>query len=91
MKYCVCVYTYMYILWGFPSGSVVKNLPAMRSCRRHKFDPWVGKISWRRAWKPTPLFLPGESCGQRSLAGNSPWGHKESDTTEVTTPMHTYL
>ena len=62
---------------GFPGGSLVKALPAMRSCRRHKFDPWVGKISWRRTWKPTPLFLPGESHGQRSLAGNSPWGHKE--------------
>ena len=34
---------------------------------RHKFDPWVGKISWRRAWQPTPVFLPGKSHGQRSL------------------------
>ena len=41
-------------------------------CRRHKrrgFDPWVGKIPWRRAWQPTPVFSPGESHGQRSLAG----------------------
>ena len=38
--------------------------------------------SWRREWQPTPIFLPGESHGQRSLAGFSPWGHKESDTTE---------
>ena len=48
-------------------------------CRRHKrhgFDPWVGKISWRRAWQPTPVFLPGESHRQRSLAGYSPWGHR---------------
>ena len=37
---------------------------------------------WRREWHPTPVFLPGESHGQRSLAGYSPWGHKESDTTE---------
>ena len=50
-------------------------------CRRHKFEPWVGKIPWRRAWQPTPVFMPGESRGQRSLAGYSPWGHKESDTT----------
>ena len=53
---------------------------------RHKrlgFDPWVGKIPWRRAWQPTPVFLPGEVHGQRSLVGYSPWGHRESDTTEV--------
>ena len=51
-------------------------------CRIPGFDPWVGKISWRRKWQPTPVFLPGESHAQRSLAGYSPWGHKESDTTE---------
>ena len=45
-------------------------------CKRLGFDPWVGKVHWRRAWKPTPVFLPGESHGQRSLAGYSPWGHK---------------
>ena len=40
-------------------------------------------MHWRRKWQPTPVFLPGKSHGQRSLAGcNSPWGHKESDTTE---------
>ena len=55
--------------------------------RRHKkceFDSWVGKIPWRRKWQPTPVFLPGQSHGQRNLAGYSPWGHKESDMTEVT-------
>ena len=41
---------------------------------------------WRRAWQPTPIFLPGESHGQRSLAGYSPWGHKESDVTERLSP-----
>ena len=44
-------------------------------CRRHKrlgFSPWVGKIPWKRAWQPTPVFLPGESHGQRSLVGYSP-------------------
>ena len=46
-------------------------------------DPCVRKIPWRRAWQPTPVFLPGESHGQRSLVGNSPWDHKESDTTEA--------
>jgi len=48
------------------------------------FNPWVGKISWRRAWQSTPGFLPGESHGQRSLSGCSPKGHKESDMTEAT-------
>ena len=51
-------------------------------CRTPGFNPWVGEIPWRRAWLPTPVFLPGESHGQRSLAGYSPWGGKESDTTE---------
>jgi len=45
-------------------------------CRRHGFYPWVGKIPWRRKWQPLPLFLPGKSYEQRSLAGYSPWGHK---------------
>ena len=39
------------------------------------FHPWVGKNPWKREWQPTPVFLPGEVCGQRSLAGDSPWGH----------------
>ena len=43
---------------------------------------WIRKIPWRRKWHPTPVFLPGESHGQRSLAGCSLWGRKESDTTE---------
>ena len=62
---------------------MVKNLPA--NARRHRrpgFNPWVRKIPWRRAWQPTPIFLPEESHGQRTLAGYSPKGHKESDTTE---------
>ena len=45
-------------------------------CRRPRFDPHVGKIPWRRAWLPTPVFLPGKSHGQRSLVGYSPWGHR---------------
>ena len=64
---------------------MVKNLPAMQefdpACRR-EFDPWVGKISWRREWQPTPEFLPGKPHGQRSLGDYSPWGHKELDITE---------
>ena len=70
--------------WGFPGGASGKE-PA-RQCRRRRrrgFDPQIGKIPWRRAWQPTPVFLPGESCGQRSLAGYGPWGgrvgHDRSD------------
>ena len=51
-------------------------------CRRHKrlgFNPSVMKIPWSRKWQPTPVSLPGESHGQKSLTGYSPWGHKESD------------
>ena len=48
------------------------------------FHPWFGKIPGRSAWLPTPVFLPGESHGQRSLGGYSPWGCKERDTTEAT-------
>ena len=47
-----------------------------------RFNPWVGKIPWRRAWQHTPVFLPRESHEQRSLADYGPWGHKESDMTE---------
>ena len=50
--------------------------------RRPGFDPWVGKIPWRRKWQFTPVLLPGKSHGQRSLVGYRPWGRKESDTTE---------
>ena len=45
----------------------------------------LGELPWRREWQPTPVFLPGEFHGQRSLAGYSPWGRKESDTTEPVT------
>ena len=51
-------------------------------CGQPGFDPWLGKIPWRRKCQPTPVVLPGESHGQRSLVGYSPWGRKESDTTE---------
>ena len=84
-------------LRGFPSGAGGEE-PACQ-CRRHKrhgFYPWIRKIPWRRKWHPTPVFFPGESHGQRSLAGYSPWslagyspwGRKESDMTEQLS-MHT--
>ena len=67
---------------GFPSGSEVKNLPATQDTERYRFDPWVGNIPWRRAWQPTPVFLPGKFHGQRNLMGYSPWHCKEPNTTE---------
>ena len=51
-------------------------------CKKPRFDPWVRKIPWRRKWQPTPVSLPGKSHGQWSLVGCSPWGRKESGTTE---------
>ena len=63
-------------------------------CRRLNnfgFDTWVGKIPWRRAWQPTPIFLPEKSHGQKSLAGYSPWGHKELDMTEATYHHHIFI
>ena len=62
---------------------MVKNLPAMQATpglipgsTLSQEDPW------RREWQPTPVLLPGEFHGQRSLVGYSPWGHRESDMTE---------
>ena len=52
---------------------------SLDTCKRHKrrrFNPWVGKIPWRREWQPTPVFLSGEFHGQRSLVSYSPWGRK---------------
>ena len=68
---------------AFPGGASGKESTCQRRrCRRWRFYPWVGKIPWRRKWQPTPVFLAGKSHGRRSLAGYSPWGHKESDMTE---------
>ena len=65
---------------GIPDSSDGKESAC--KCQRPGISPWVGKIPWRRAWQHTPVFLPGEPHGQRSLARYSPWGHKESDMTE---------
>ena len=69
---------------GFPGGGS-GNEPACQFCRhrRHRFRPWRRKTPWRRTQQPPPVFLPGQSHGQRSLVGCSPQGHKESDTTEA--------
>ena len=68
------------VFLGFPEGSDGKRI--CLQCRRPGFSPWVGKIPWRRTWQPTPVFLPGESHGQRSLAGHNPGGRKVSNKTE---------
>ena len=65
---------------GFSGGSVGKRI--CLQCGRLRFDPWVRKMLCRREWQPTPVFLPAEFHGQRSLVGYSSWGYKESDATE---------
>jgi len=64
---------------GFSLGSDGKEFACNAGPR---FDPWIGKIPWRREQQPTPVFLPGEFHGQRSLADYSPWVHNELDSTE---------
>jgi len=63
---------------------MVKNLPAMKETqvRSLGWEDGNGRREWRKEWLPTPVFSPEEFYGQRSLAGYSPWGHKESDVTE---------
>ena len=55
------------------------------------FNPWVRKIPWQRKWQPTLVLLPGKFQGQRSLGGYSPWGHKETDTTDHTRAHTHYI
>ena len=65
---------------GFPGGSVVKD-PPTNAGEEMQVPPWVRKIPWRRVQQPTPVFLPGESCGQRSLGGYSPLGRRSPTVT----------
>ena len=68
---------------GFPGGANGKEPACLwRRHKRLRFNPSFRKIPWRRTWQPTPVVLPRESHGQRSLVGYSSWGCKESDTTE---------
>ena len=85
--YLSTYFTICYISVGFPGGSDDKE----SACNVGGLGliPGFGKIPWRRAWQPTPGFLPGEFHGWRSLAGYSPCSHKESDTTEAT--QHTWI
>ena len=65
------------------NGAVGKESACQcRRCKGCGFNPWVGKILWRKKWQPTPVFWPGKFHQQRSLVDYSPWGHKELDTTE---------
>ena len=81
---CVCgvAQSWTWLKWlsssSKRSSQVVQNPHPSRRCR---FNLWVGKIPWRRKRQPTPLFLPGKSCGQRTLAGYPLWHPKESDMT----------
>ena len=80
--YVIIAFNHPQVPPGFPGGASGKE-PACQF-RRHKrlrFDPWVGKILWRMAWQPTPVFLPGESHGQRNY---SPQRCIELNTTEAT-------
>ena len=72
--------------YRFPTGGASSKEPACQSrrYRRCGFNAWLKKIPWRRKRQPIPVFLPGESHGQRDLGGYGPQGHKESDMTEVT-------
>ena len=71
-------------LWVSQVALIVKKLPASAGDMRHGFDPWVGKVLWRRVWQPTLVFLPRESHRQRSLVDYSPKGCKQLDMTEMT-------
>ena len=80
------IYTYTYM--GLPCGSVVTHWPGTQ-------ETWIPSLDredpWRRAWQPTPVFLPGKSHGQKSLADYGPSGSKKSDMTEASEHEHTYL
>ena len=88
---CVCVCVCVCVTESL--GCTLKTLPGdfpgdsdgtivCLQCWRPRFDPWVGKIPWRRKWQRTPVFLPGKFHGWRTLIGYYQRGHKESDTTE---------
>ena len=92
LHYRICVCRGKKLYWHIISPTTtLRELPQWLSgkesicqCRRPKFDPWVGKISWRRKWQPTPVFLPGKFHRQRILAGYSPWDHKGGEHYLVT-------
>ena len=75
--------TWMSMLIGHPRRLSGKESSGQcRRCKRRRFCLGIRKIPWKRKGQPTPVLFSGESHGQRGLAGYSPWGHEESDTTE---------
>ena len=91
-KHCKRKYVHIYIGGEMESSTETYGLPwefrwerICPQCRRLVFHPWVRKMLYRREWQPTPIFLPRESLGQRSLVGYSPWDCKELDTSEQLT------
>ena len=86
----LCCHKWQFIFWGVLSWWLRWQRICFL-CRRPGFDSWVGNIPQRREWLLTPVFLPGESHGQRSLAGYSPWGPKELDMTEQPTLSRSML
>ena len=77
---CVCVCVCVCVCIGLPR--CLNGKESACQCRRHKFDPWIGKIPWRKKWQPISVFLPGKFYGQRNLAVYSSWGHKGLGMTE---------
>ena len=86
----ICFFHSCWTSWASHVVQCKESACQCRKCKRRRFNPWVRRIPWRRKWQPIPVFLPGKFHGQRSLAGYSPWGYKESDTTEQL-HMHTNL
>ena len=78
-----------------PSGTSGKkkktHLPMQVRHKRCWFNPWIGKIPWRRAWQSTPVFLPRESHGQRSLERHNSWGHKETEAHHLSYSLLLFL
>ena len=77
---CYFLFSHWMILWVLILYLLpwwLVRLSVSLQCGRPGFDPWVGKIPWRRKWQPTPVLLPGESHGGRRLVDYSPWGRKE--------------
>ena len=94
--FCINIFLWSFFYSRYARGSGFSGSSSGKEpdsqCRRHerlRFDPWVRKIPWRRAWQPTPVFLPEQSHGQMSLAGCSSWCHTELDMIQVTACRHT--
>ena len=83
-----CKFQYTYWLPGASRWLSAKEYSCQ--CRRHRFDPWVGKIPWKRKWQPTALFFSGKSHGQRSLARYSQWGYKKRLNNWLPSHMQTW-